>query len=1071
MRSIPYRLTSCITTVAIAASLVPTPALANAQDTSFIGALVGAEAETSAVIEGDYNFTATRMSNLQMSDHFTFREDCFQRSSFLGCSHLAVLSAQLAEASQGWFGNDLDPYEDNLGETGHNMVAMLSAMGFSNVEVNDYCGIDTQENSMGVAVGTRQIVQDDEEYTLIAIVPRSGGYKREWVGNFNVGSGSVHKGFKEARDEVLRFTKSYASEHNIGGKVKIWTVGHSRGGAVANLVAGFFAGDAGSFLNSNSNSVTVSPEDIYCYTYASPNVVKSGMAMSEILSVSAARGGSYASTDTPGEKYRSSATGTLDPADSSIYGGIRNFVAPTDPVPSVPPTSWGFTLYGTNLDADLGVLTVDQMAEQLAGTSNVIYGLFTQGGDPRAYSPLTIDLLQVDANKLALDSLPLVEATEDQSLDALLDHLVTGLTSDMDTNADYVSKGYEKTLQAAAGCYFLLNGKVTGEGGLAGLVGQDASGNLLKGLLFGYLDYAAGQLKEEGRASSDAEATTIVVRELLACIARTGVNAEENVNLASNIKTFDDFLAAFAKILGDNGDSPLVQSLLDRVLEIPMVSDNRLLVCSFMGSTKKGGFDMAKYMTLDTAGQNAMAKDLIVTYLRALYYGPEEGAENQSSPEALRLTVYSLLTLLGVPDQVIGYGRPLAQQSEETVVPGLSSTTGEGEATTQHTDDESLAYVEPLAEQNERAETADETAELAPAADEDEDKGALAQGEDEGIMAQEDVLVQDEGADALANDTLTAEQPEATEAGAPATTSDESESADTLTSVEPLVGQSEAVESDVLAPTSDEVKAMAVLMGSLLFGTEMQIDESISAQDDSSGDTGYRVLNGSAPFENLVSYLLGMVMTVKDDSGAVVAEYKSLGEAADASILGSLQTAAPGILSKCKEAYGDAFSYEIGSYLTTLSSNVPLLRNLIFNTLFSADETYSTENNLATVATLLTNANILALSHYNEEYLSWARAASAAGLLGDHDSTEPDKGSVPTPTPSPTPSSSSSSSTAKSTSTATSTSTGSTASKTSSKKTTLAKTGDSAPQAALPVAVAGAAMLVAARACRRRRTR
>ena len=45
-----------------------------------------------------------------------------------------------------------------------------------------------------------------------------------------------------ARDEVLRFVKQYIETGSIEGNLKLWIAGRSRGAAVSNLLAGFFAG-------------------------------------------------------------------------------------------------------------------------------------------------------------------------------------------------------------------------------------------------------------------------------------------------------------------------------------------------------------------------------------------------------------------------------------------------------------------------------------------------------------------------------------------------------------------------------------------------------------------------------------------------------------------------------------------------------------------------------------------------------------------------------------------------------------------------------------------------------------
>jgi len=48
--------------------------------------------------------------------------------------------------------------------------------------------------------------------------------------------------------------------------------------------------------------------------------------------------------------------------------GIRNIIAPNDIVSLIPPKSWGFTRYGTNIPMDHGIVTCSdaEMREQLS---------------------------------------------------------------------------------------------------------------------------------------------------------------------------------------------------------------------------------------------------------------------------------------------------------------------------------------------------------------------------------------------------------------------------------------------------------------------------------------------------------------------------------------------------------------------------------------------------------------------------------------------------------------------------------------------------------------------------------
>ena len=169
-----------------------------------------AATDESYITEGSFRFTSNDGKLHQGEDHFVFREDCFMRSSFLGCSHLMLLSSQAAQASASYLGGS-DGYETDPSQGSRNIEAMLEAMGFEDIESNAYYHQDTRENACGAAMGRRQLALGGKTYTLLAVFPRSMRYQQEWAGNFTVGGGAIHEGLKAARDEVLRFMrKSWA---------------------------------------------------------------------------------------------------------------------------------------------------------------------------------------------------------------------------------------------------------------------------------------------------------------------------------------------------------------------------------------------------------------------------------------------------------------------------------------------------------------------------------------------------------------------------------------------------------------------------------------------------------------------------------------------------------------------------------------------------------------------------------------------------------------------------------------------------------------------------------------------
>lgn len=540
------------------------------------------------VVEGTYAYETVESGGSSRSEPFTFREDCFMRSSFLGCTHLPDLSAQAVLASRVWFGESGDPYGDAVDDMDRNVKNALTAMGFSDVEGNQYYHSDSLPDSAGVVVGHRALLVGNKEYTLLVICNRGDGYKREWLGSFTVGSGNMCQGFKDARDEVLRFVKNYVTAHGITGNVKVWTTGHSRGGTIASMVGGFFAGGGAAYLG---KGISIAPEDVYCYAFASASSVKTGTPKAEELSVSAARGGAYEGRDTPGDAYVSTAEGVLDPQDASVYGGIRNYVRKDDIVSMLPPSSWGFERYGEDCLVGGGIAKVEDVLNELASISGSAYDLYANGGDPERYEPVVLDVLNLDLNNLDVKSLPFVSAGEtgDQGLVQFLLRRVEGLGKDAPTNADFVSRGNEDAIKAALGTYLLTNDKVI-DGGFAGVYEQGPKSSLIKAAVFGYLSYASEELMAQGRAANEAEATSIVLNDLLSYANDSPVE----------IKTAEELLVFLGQFFTAHEDTPLAQSLFDTIANA--IPDNYVdIVIALPQAWGHSNYDLASGQSEDQA--------------------------------------------------------------------------------------------------------------------------------------------------------------------------------------------------------------------------------------------------------------------------------------------------------------------------------------------------------------------------------------------------------------------------------------------------------------------------------------
>lgn len=322
-------------------------------------------------LRGSFTF-GPHENTKDLTDTFIYSDDYFSGSSYTANEHLATMSMQMAAASIS--SEDTNDYTDKS----QNVQALLTALGFQDVQVNGYYKQQMQQNTMGVAVAYKKL---NDDTVLLAIVPRSAGYEKEWGGNFNVGTGSddvskryttaatddknetfqgtggLHAGFQIARNIALKFTKEYVTNESrssifSGKTIKVWTMGYSRGAATANLIGAALVDDA-----ENAIGLTIDSNNVYDYTFGTP------------LTVLPPDG-----TDPSAEKYN----------------GIHNYFADYDPVTMVPFSNWGFTRYGQNTTYNDSSRKA-KMLEFLRPLNENVYQIYTnQKGDVDNFTGYTL---------------------------------------------------------------------------------------------------------------------------------------------------------------------------------------------------------------------------------------------------------------------------------------------------------------------------------------------------------------------------------------------------------------------------------------------------------------------------------------------------------------------------------------------------------------------------------------------------------------------------------------------------------------------------------------------------------
>ena len=273
---------------------------------------VGTIAMTSAsAAQSNVEVTRYKGNTLYYSD------DYFRHSSDVYDSHLATLSCIMTNFSVPLNNpKSIDDQSWYLSQP-ERLYGFFSSIGFKDFETNEDYEKRSEFDTIGVAAANRQV----DDYTVIGVGIRSGGYFREWANNVYLGDGTksdyMHEGWYNAANKTIKFIDEYISANRITGKVKIWIAGFSRGGATTNLAAGLLDNKIDKNEKIFSNNVTLTHDDLYAYTFEAPQ----------------------------GANYNSK---TIKQPGDQIYNNIYNVVNPNDLVPKVAMSEYGFTRFGTD---------------------------------------------------------------------------------------------------------------------------------------------------------------------------------------------------------------------------------------------------------------------------------------------------------------------------------------------------------------------------------------------------------------------------------------------------------------------------------------------------------------------------------------------------------------------------------------------------------------------------------------------------------------------------------------------------------------------------------------------------
>ena len=313
-----------------------------------------ADADSAAYQRGVYYYRPS-MDELSKTgdicDSYIYSDIWFTKSSKTYDPSLATAGMILASAS---VSSTREPdTEEGYRNKGRNAATLLEDTGFTDIELNSDYKSKPDIDSIGVMCGRKSIAAGGKEQTLIAVVLRSAGYETEWGNNFILGKKGDAKGFNTSSEKALDFVCDYIADKGIKGGVKLWLVGYSRGGGVANIMAKKLIDEPGLYIG---EEVELKSDDLYAYTYGTPAAA-------------------YKNKNAHAEKY----------------AGVYNTLFNSELMAAMAPAAMGFERYGTDriltTDGNTGVVLGNLYALDLG-----VYRDYTGGRAPVYFYPKRLEI-------------------------------------------------------------------------------------------------------------------------------------------------------------------------------------------------------------------------------------------------------------------------------------------------------------------------------------------------------------------------------------------------------------------------------------------------------------------------------------------------------------------------------------------------------------------------------------------------------------------------------------------------------------------------------------------------------
>ena len=272
-------------------------------------------------------FRTDTNSDKILSCKFEYDDNYFEEKSTVFNQKLAILTLGMVmsgfssgESDKYWsVGSDTTNDENAVKEAEESRTENISntynVLGFdeSSIEYYNYdVSLNDASDKVAFSIASKKIHVNGADKTLVAVILRGGGYGSEWSSNFNMGNnGLYHEAFNNAAWEVVNEVIDYLGKKGLTKNVKILMGGFSRAAATANLAAAKL-----DKLSDSNKLYSISRDDIYTYTFATPQGVVDN---------------------------------NQNDIHNALYDNIFNIINPTDLVPTVALSKWGFGRYGISL--------------------------------------------------------------------------------------------------------------------------------------------------------------------------------------------------------------------------------------------------------------------------------------------------------------------------------------------------------------------------------------------------------------------------------------------------------------------------------------------------------------------------------------------------------------------------------------------------------------------------------------------------------------------------------------------------------------------------------------------------